>query len=309
VNVGIDVAKDELVIAVRPSGECLTVPNNGKGLAKLVKRLKQLKPERIVLEASGAYEMAAVEALARADLPVIIVNARQVRQFAQALGRLAKTDSIDATVIAHFAEAVRPPQRPLPDEAQRELEALVTRRRQLVEMRAAELNRKQTAPVILHPNIDLVIEFLSEQIDKNDKGLQQLIRSSPLWREADDLLQSVPGVGPVVSATLTAMLPELGKLNRREIAALVGVAPLNDDSGGRVGKRTTWGGRAGIRAVLFMAALTASRHNPTLAAFHSRLLARGKPALVALVATARKLLTILNSLLKTRRPWTPQLVA
>jgi transposase len=307
-NVGIDVAKSELVVAVRPSGERLTFSNDAKGLAKLVKRMKQLKPERIVLEASGAYEMAAVQALAAAALPVIVVNARQVRQFAQALGRLAKTDGIDADVIAHFGEAVRPAQRPFPGEAHRELEALVTRRRQLVEMRAAELNRKETAPRILHPNIDQVIAFLSEQIDKNDRDLEQLIRSSPLWREADDLLQSVPGVGPVVSATLTALLPELGTLSRKQIAALVGVAPLNNDSGERTGKRTTWGGRSSVRATLFMAALTARRHNPPLRAFHERLLKRGKPAMVALVATMRKLLTILNSMLRTRRPWAPELV-
>jgi len=307
VNVGIDIAKEELVVAVRPSGESLTVSNNGKGFAKLVKRMKQLKPERIVLEASGAYEMGVVEALAQAGLPVVVVNPRQVRQFAQAVGRLAKTDRIDAEVIAQFAEAVRPPERPLPDAAHRELEALVTRRRQLVEMRAAELNRKQTAPKVLHPNIDTVIKFLTEQIDNNDKDLQRLIRSSPIWREADDLLQSVPGVGPIVSATMTALLPELGTLNRRQIAALVGVAPLNNDSGPRSGKRRIWGGRAPIRAMLYMAALTARRCNPTLMAFHDRLVARGKSPMVVLVAMARKLLTILNAMLKTRRPWTPQL--
>jgi len=309
VNVGIDVAKAELVVAVRPTRERFTVTNDTRGISKLVRRMKQLRPERIVLEASGAYEMAVVEALARVNLPVIVVNARQVRQFAQALGRLAKTDSIDADVIAHFGEAVEPAQRPLPDDAHRELEALVTRRRQLVEMRAAELNRMETAPQVLRANIKQVIAFLSTQIDNNDKDLRQLMRSSPVWREADDLLQSVPGVGPVVSATLTALLPELGSLNRRQIAALVGVAPLNNDSGDRIGKRTTWGGRASIRAVLFMAALTASRHNPPLAAFHKRLLARGKPAMVALVATARKLLTALNAILKHRRAWAPQLMA
>ena len=309
VNVGIDVAKAELVVAVRPTRERFTVTNDTRGISKLVRRMKQLRPERIVLEASGAYEMAVVEALARVNLPVIVVNARQVRQFAQALGRLAKTDSIDADVIAHFGEAVEPAQRPLPDDAHRELEALVTRRRQLVEMRAAELNRMETAPQVLRANIKQVIAFLSTQIDNNDKDLRQLMRSSPVWREADDLLQSVPGVGPVVSATLTALLPELGSLNRRQIAALVGVAPLNNDSGDRIGKRTTWGGRASIRAVLFMAALTASRHNPPLAAFHKRLLARGKPAMVALVATARKLLTALNAILKHRRAWVPQLMA
>ena len=309
VNVGIDVGKTELFVAVRPTQERFTVTNNPRGISKLVRRLKKLSAERIVLEASGAYEMAAVEALAHAKLPVIVVNARHVRQFAQALGRLAKTDRIDADVIAHFAEAVAPAQRPLPDEGLRELEALVTRRRQLIEMRTAELNRMETAPQVLHPNIEQVIAFLSTQIDNNDKDLRQLMRSSPIWREADDLLQSVPGVGPVVSATLTAFLPELGNLNRRQIAALVGVAPLNNDSGEHKGKRTTWGGRAAVRSTLFMAALTATRFNPPLAAFHKRLVARGKPAMVALVATARKLLTALNAILKQRRPWAPELMA
>lgn len=306
-NVGIDVAKNELVVGVRPSGERFAVINNDDGVSKLVKRLKKLKPERIVLEASGAYEQRTVLALAAAGLPVIVVNARQVRQFAQAIGRLAKTDSIDADVLAHFAEAVRPEIRPLPDNSVRELEALVMRRRQLIDMRSNEIKRKETAPKLVQPSIDAVIEFLSAQIDDTDKDLEKLMRSSPAWREADDLLQSVPGVGPVLSATLTALLPELGKLNRKQIAALVGVAPLNNDSGERNGKRTTWGGRAAVRTMLFMAALSACRYNPPLAAFHNRLLARGKTRMVAIVATMRKLLTILNAMLKSRRTWTPEL--
>jgi transposase len=305
VQVGIDVAKAELVVAVRPTGERLTVRNDEPGLTKLVERLTELRPERIVLEASGGYETAAVAALARASLPVVVANARQVRQFAQAVGRLAKTDAIDAEVIAHFAEAARPEIRPLPDQAHRELEALVTRRRQLVEMRAGELNRLKTAPHSIRPNIEAVIAFLSEQIDRNDNDLERDLRASPLWREADDLLQSVPGVGPVLAVTLMALLPELGRLDRKQIAALVGVAPLNNDSGQRTGKRSTWGGRANIRAILYMATLAACRFNPPLAAFYKRLLERGKPPMVAVVASMRKLLTILNAILRTRRPWSP----
>jgi transposase len=308
-NVGIDVAKAELVVAVRPNGERFTVKNDEQGRTQLVERMKALRPERIVLEASGGYETPTVAALARAALPVVVANARQVRQFAQAVGRLAKTDGIDADVIAHFAEAVKPELRPLPDEAHRELEALVTRRRQLVEMRTAERNRLKTAPKLIHPNIEAVIAFLSQQIDDNDRSLEQLVRSTPLWREADDLLQSVPGVGPVLSATLAALLPELGRLDRKQIAALVGVAPLNNDSGERTGKRSTWGGRANIRAVLYMATLAACRFNPTIAAFYNRLLQRGKPPMVATVAAMRKLITILNAVLRTGRPWTPSLLA
>jgi transposase len=307
-NVGIDVAKAELVVAVRPSGERFTVKNDEQGLAQLVKRMTQLRPERIVLEASGGYETPTVAALGRAALPVVVANARQVRQFAQAVGRLAKTDTIDADVIAHFAEAVKPQFRPLPDDAHRELEALVTRRRQLVEMRTAERNRLKTAPQLIQPKIEAVIAFLSQQIDENDRDLEKLVRTTPLWREADDLLQSVPGVGPVLSATLAALLPELGRLDRKQIAALVGVAPLNNDSGERKGKRTTWGGRANIRAVLYMATLAACRFNPTLAAFYNRLLQRGKPPMVAIVASMRKLITILNAMLRTGRPWTPALL-
>ncbi len=304
-NVGIDVSKKELVVATRPSGERFVVDNDEEGIAKLTKRMKSMKPERIVLEASGGYEIAAVAALARAELPVIVANARQVRQFAQAVGRLAKTDGIDADVLAQFAEAVKPVQRVLPTDAQRELEALVTRRRQLVDMRTGELSRRKTAPIILHPNIDAVIAFLSQQIDKNDHDLDHMIRSSSVWREADDLLKSVPGVGRVLAVTLVALLPELGRLNRKQIAALVGVAPLNNDSGERLGKRTTWGGRAPVRHVLYMATLAACRFNPTIRTFYERLLQRGKPPVVATVAAMRKLITILNAMIRRRSGWSP----
>ena len=243
--------------------------------------------------------------LAAAKLPVAVVNARQVRSFAQATGRLAKTDRIDADVLAHFAEAIRPEIREIPDEKLLELEALVNRRRQLVDMRANETKRKQTAPKRVHSNIQEVIEFLDSQLADIDDDMQKLIKTTPAWREADDLLQSVPGVGPVLAVTLTALVPELGKLDRKEIAALVGVAPFNRDSGSHAGKRTTWGGRAPVRAVLYMAAIAARRYNPTLATMYNRLTAAGKTPMVALVACMRKLLTILNAMKRDSRPWSP----
>jgi transposase len=271
------------------------------------RRLTKLRAERIVLEPTGGYESAVVQALAAAKLPVVIVNARQVRDFAKAAGRLAKTDRIDADVLAHFGEALRPEIRPLPDDAHRELEALIGRRRQLVDMRAAETKRKQTAPVVVHPSINDLVEFLTQQIDDVDKDLRTLIRKTPAWREADDLLQSVPGVGPVVSSTLTALVPELGKLNRKQIAALVGVAPYNDDSGNARRKRKTWGGRAPVRAILYMAASVARRFNPAIRTFYDRLLSSGKPPKLVLVACMRKLLVMLNAVARDRRPWTSQL--
>lgn len=304
-NVGIDVSKLHLDITIRPTGGRFRVDNDEKGIAELHQQLSKLKPERIVLEPTGGYERMVVQQLAGAQLPVIVVNARQIRQFAQATGRLAKTDKVDADVLAHFAEAIRPEIRPLSDEGHQELEALVTRRRQLVEMRGAEQKRRKTARRAVWPNIDEVIAFLSKQIDDVDKDLDQMLRTSPVWREADDLLQSVPGVGRVLSVTLTAFLPELGRLNRQQIAALVGVAPHNNDSGERSGKRRIWGGRAAIRAVLYMAATSAAHHNPPLASFYQRLLSKGKPAKVALVAVMRKLLTLLNAISRTRQPWLP----
>jgi transposase len=307
ITIGIDVSKERLDVAVRPSGERFSVSNDERGRLELRRRLTKLRPERIVLEPTGGYETFVVQELASAKLPVVVVNARQIRQFAQAVGKLAKTDRIDADVIAHFGEAVQPAIRPLPDESHRQLEALVARRRQLVEMRSAETKRKQTAPAVVHPNIDEVIAFLTKQIDDIDRDLQQLIRATPAWREADDLLQSVPGVGPVLATTLTALVPELGTLNRKQIAALVGVAPFNNDSGNRDGKRTTWGGRAAVRAVLYMAATAARRFNGAVANLYARLVARGKHHNVALVACMRKLLVILNAIARDRRPWTPQL--
>lgn len=308
INVGIDVSKALLEVAIRPNGERISLPNDESGHQALIERLRGVRPQRIVLEPTGGFELAIVQALVVADLPVVVVNARQMRQFAQAVGRLAKTDRIDADVIAHFAEAIQPQIRELPGEDQRQLEALITRRRQLVDMRSSEIKRKQTAPKVIHPNIEAVIAFLSAQIDDVDGDLNKLIRSSPAWREADDLLQSVPGVGPVLAATLTALVPELGRLNRKQIAALVGVAPLNNDSGARIGKRTTWGGRSAVRSVLFMATLTARNVNPAIKAFYARLIAGGKPKMVAIVAAMRKLLTTLNAMIRSGQRWNPNLL-
>jgi len=308
VNVGIDVSKETLEVAIRPAGQHFRVNNDEKGHAEICKRLAKVRPERVVLEPTGGYEQALVQALVRTKLPVVVVNARQVRDFAKAAGRLAKTDQIDADVLAHFGEALQPEIRPLPDEAHRHLEALVNRRRQLVDMRSAEMKRKQTAPAVVHPSIDILVDVLNRQIDDVDRDLHDLIRRTPAWREADDLLQSVPGVGPVLSSTLTALVPELGKLNGKQIASLVGVAPFNRDSGLGERKRVTWGGRAPVRAVLYMAASVARRFNPAIRRFYDRLIQAGKPAPVALVASMRKLLTILNALARDRRPWNPQLV-
>ena len=244
--------------------------------------------------------------LALADLPVAIVNPRQVRDYAKAMGRLAKTDAIDALVLAHFAQAVRPPQRPLTDPQTRELRALADRRRQLVEMLTAEGNRRRTAPAVVRSQLDEHISWLRARVDDIDKDLQDLIRSSPVWREREQLLRSVPGVGPTLSANLLARLPELGCLDRRQIAALAGVAPLNRDSGVFRGKRKIWGGRRDIRSTLYMAALVASQHNPVIRDFYKRLCDAGKPKKVALVACMRKLLIILNSLLKYDQPWQPK---
>lgn len=307
--IGIDVAKAELVVASRPSGEVWTVPNDDLGVRALVERLRPLAPELLVLEATGGYERLVVVALAAAGLPVVVVNPRQVRHFAQATGQLAKTDRIDAGILALFAERVRPAVRPLPDPAARDLEALVTRRRQLLEMRVAEANRlgmvigrSQRA---IRQSLKKHLAWLDRELAMTESDLDDLIRQSPVWREREDLLQSVPGIGPVVARTLLAELPELGQLNRRQIAKLVGVAPLNCDSGTWRGRRLVHGGRTTVRAALYMAALVATKHNEIIQAFYRRLLALGKPKKVALVACMRKLLTMLNQMLHTSQPWTP----
>jgi transposase len=308
-NVGIDVSKAKLDVAIRPSGERFSVTNDEAGHRELRKRFTKLKPERIILEPTGGYERAVVGALVAAKLPVVVVNARQVRHFAKALGLLAKTDNIDADVLARFGEAIQPEIRPFPDDQLRELEALVTRRRQLIEMRTAETQRKETAPITTRASIDTVIAFLNEQIDDVDNDIDALIKKTPAWKDGDDLLQSVPGVGPVLSRTLLALVPELGTLSRKKVASLIGVAPFNNDSGKKTeGKRTIWGGRAPVRAVLYMATMSAIRFNPTIKAMYSRLVDAGKREMVALVACMRKLLTILNAIKREGRVWTtPQL--
>ena len=303
--VGIDVAKAELEVVVRPSGARWTVTNNPVGLAQLQERLQASAPSLIVLEATGGYEVAVVAALATAALPVVVLNARQVRDFARATGRLAKTDAIDAGVLAHFAEVVRPPVRPLPDTMTQSLQAWLLRRRQLVEMLLAEEQRRSRAPRPIQRQIDQHVRWLRAQLGAVEKDLAQTLRESPVWREKDNLLRSVPGVGPVLTTTLLGDVPELGQLNRKQIAALIGVAPLNRDSGTYRGRRAVWGGRAHVRATLYMATLTAARYNPVIRAFYERLVAAGKPKKVALTACMRKLLTILNAMIARRTAWKP----
>lgn len=309
VFIGIDVARDTLEVASRPAGEAWRVANDTTGIAALVARVRSLGPSLIVLEATGGLELPVVAALGSAGLPAVAVNPRQVRDFAKAIGKLAKTDAIDAQVLAHFADGVRPAVRPLPSAATQALGALVTRRRQLVEMLTAEENRHHTAPPAIRTDIQAHIAWLRKRLHGVDHELRQAVRSSPLWREQEDLLRSVPGIGPVVSVTLLADLPELGTVDRKQITALAGLAPLNRDSGTMRGKRTIWGGRATVRAALYMAALVGSQRNPVLRAVYQRLVAAGKTKKVALVACMRKLLTIVNALLKTRTTWTPPVPA
>ena len=306
VFIGIDVSKDRLDLALRPTGERWTSPNTERGIRMVCRRLRTCAPALIVLEATGGLELPLTGALAAAGLPVVVVNPRHVRDFAKATGRLAKTDALDAAVLAQFAEAVRPPLRPLPDAATQALSALLLRRRQLIAMLTAEKNRLGLAPTPVRKGIAGHITWLEGRLADLDKELAHTIRESPLWREKDDLLQSTPGVGPVLARTLVAGLPELGTLTRQQIAALVGVAPLNRDSGRFRGTRRVWGGRAHVRAALYMSALVATRFNPVIRAFYQRLCAAGKIKKVALTACMRKLLTILNAMLKHQTPWTIQ---
>jgi len=302
--VGIDVSKDRLDVAVRPSGEAFAVERNARGLEALVARLRELSPHVVALEATGGFETVVAAALAAAGLPVAIVNPAQVRAFAKALGKRAKTDPIDAAVTAHFAEATNVMPRPLADEATRLLADLVTRRRQIVEMIGAERQREQrlTGPR-LRKSIARLLKALEKELASLDGDIDDAVRGSPAWREKEDLLESVPGVGPVIARTLIAELPELGQLGRKEIAALAGLAPFTQQSGQWRGKSFIGGGRTAVRCVLFMGALVAKQHNPVLKAFFDRLVAAGKPKMVALIAVARKLLTILNAILRDRRPW------
>jgi transposase len=304
--VGIDVAKATLEVALGSGGETWQVANDVAGRAALVARLSQPRPAAIVLEATGGLELPLVSELAAAGLPVRVVNPRQVRDFAKATGRLAKTDRLDAQVLAHFAEALRPEPRPLPDAATQALRALVTRRQQLQGMLSAEQNRLATTPEQLRSSLRAHLAWLRQAITDLDRDLEQTIRASELWRDQDDRLQSVPGVGPVLSSILLAEVPELGRLNRKQIAALIGVAPLARDSGTLRGKRACWGGRTRVRCVLYMAILSATRHNPLIRAFYQRLLAAGKLKKVALVACMHKLLLILNAMAGTQTSWQPK---
>jgi transposase len=304
ITVGIDVSLDRLDVAVRPSCEVFAVERKAAGLDQLIVRLRDLGPQLVALEATGGYETIAAAALASAGLPVVIVNPAQVRSFAKALGQRAKTDPIDAAVIAHFAEATKPEVRPLPDEATQMLADLVARRRQIVEMIGAERQReKRMTRRHLKADIARLIKTLEKELSKLDRELDDVVRGSPVWHEKENLLASVPGVGPVIARTLMAELPELGKLTRRQVAALAGLAPFARQSGRWRGKSFISGGRTAVRTALFMGAFVAMRFNPTLKAFFDRLVAAGKPKIVALIAVARKLLTILNAIVRDNRPW------
>ena len=302
--VGIDVSKDRLDVHVRPSGEAFAVARDGEGLDRLAAKLRALAPELVVLEATGGFEAVVAAAVAGAGLPLAVVNPAQVRAFARATGRLAKTDRLDAALIARSAEQVRPEPRPVASEQAQGLAELVARRRQVVEMIGMEANRRRQArsPKVLR-GIERTLAALQTALTELDQEIDGQVRGSPAWRAAEDLLTSVPGVGPITARTLIAELPELGRITRRRIAALVGVAPVNRDSGTSRGHRAIAGGRRGVRNVLYMAALTAIRRNPAVRAAYERLRGRGTPAKAALVAAMRKLLTILNAVLRDGRPW------
>lgn len=306
--VGIDVSKTHLDVAVHPTGERWRMAHDDSGVAHLVHRLQETRPALVVLEATGGLEVALAAALGAASLPVAVVNPRQVRDFARATGRLAKTDTLDAQVLALFAERVRPTPRPLPDAQAQALSALLARRRQVVEMLTAERDRLGRALPPVCPGIERHIAELERHLADLNRALEETVRQSPLWREKEDLLRSVPGVGPLLALTLLADVPEMGTLGRKQVAALVGVAPLNRDSGALRGRRRVWGGRAPVRAVLYMATLAATRYNPVIRAFYRRLCAAGKPKKVALTACMRKLLTILNAMLKHGTPWRPDYI-
>jgi len=306
VVVGIDVSKDHLDVHVRPGGTSFRVSRDGAGLQELLMQLEPLAPSVVALEATGGFETVVAASLGTAGLPVIIVNPVQVRAFARALGKRAKTDPIDAAVIAHFAEATNPEVRALPDEATRLLSDLLARRRQIVQMIVAERQRARvlTAPR-LQKSIARLLKALQQELNALDKEIDDSVRGTPVWREKEDLLRSVPGVGPTIARTLLAEMPELGTLDRREVASLAGLAPFTRQSGQWHGKSFIGGGRSRVRAMLYMGALVAVRYNPALRTFYDHLLAAGKPKMVALVAVARKLLTILNAILRDQKPWLP----
>jgi transposase len=304
VFVGIDVSKDRLDVHVRPIGECFAVARTGAALDDLIARLLALSPQLVAVEATGGFETVVAAGLAGAGLPVVVVNPAQVRAFATALGKRAKTDPIDAAVIAHFAEATRPPVRALPDEATQLLADLVARRRQIVDMIGAESQReKRLVQKRLQKSIGRLKKALEKELAEIDAEIDDNVRGSPAWRAKEDLLVSVPGIGPTIARSLIAELPELGSLDRRQVAALVGLAPWTRQSGQWRGKSLIGGGRASVRTALFMGALVAAHHNPTLKAFRDRLVANGKPKKLAIIAVARKLLTILNAILRDNKPW------
>jgi transposase len=306
--VGIDVAKDQLDVCVRPSGESFVVARSGAGIEELIGRLQKLTPRVIAIEATGGFETIVAAGLAAADLAVVVVNPAQVRAFALALGKRAKTDPIDAAVIAHFAEATKAQPRALPDDMTRLLADLVARRRQIVEMMAAEGQReRRLADKRVKKSIVRLRKALEKELAEIDAEINDHMRGSPVWAEKEDLLASVPGVGPIIARTLIAELPELGSLDRRKIAALVGLAPWTRQSGQWRGKSFIGGGRKTVRNALFLAAMVAARHNPLLKQFRDKLVTAGKPKLVALIAVARKLLTILNAILRDKRPWQPKI--
>jgi len=304
--VGIDVSKDRLDVHLRPSGESFAVARDGDGLAALVERLQALAPALVVMEATGGYETIVASALGAAHLPLAVVNPRQIRAFARATGKLAKTDRLDAAAIAHFAEAIRPPARPIAEPEAQALGELVARRRQVIEMMVAERNRRRTATQrrVLRA-IDRHLELLQAELSELEGDIDGAIRNSPAWQADADLLTSVPGIGKATLRTLIAELPELGRLTRRKIAALVGLAPINRDSGTMRGRRTIAGGRSAVRAALFMPAMVASKKNPLIAPYYKKLRAAGKTAKQALTACMRKLLVILNAILRDRKPWQP----
>lgn len=303
--VGIDVSKAELQVATRPEGKSMTFANTEDGIALLIDFLKPLCPTLVVLEATGGLEIPLVNAMAVKEIPVVVVNARQVRDFAKAIGRLAKTDRIDAEVIAQFAEALRPPVRPLKDEEAQKLNALNSRRRQLVGMIRSEQNRLSSAPKWTQKEIKAHLQWLKKALRKVEKDISDLIKGSPMWREKEAILRSFKGVGPVTSATLLAALPELGTINSKPLSALIGVAPLNRDSGQFRGKRAVWGGRDNVRSALYMATMSAIRFNPTISSFYKKLKGAGKPHKVAMTACMRKIIVILNSMIKNKTYWNP----
>lgn len=303
IYIGIDVSKDMLDVAVHGDKQHWSFPNDEAGINKIVSKFRELPPALVALEATGGFEVPLAAELGVAKIPTAVVNPRQIRDFAKSVGMLAKTDVLDAKIIARFAASVQPIPHPIRDTEARELGAIMARRRQIVSMITAEKNRLSTASKTVKPRICAHINWLEKELNDVNRNLRQKVKDSPIWQEKDEVLQSVPGVGPNLSTTILAELPELGTLNRKQIAALVGVAPLNRDSGTLRGKRTTWGGRATVRTAFYMATLVATRHNPLIRCFYERLCAAGKPKKVALTACMRKLLTILNAMLKYGTRW------